>query len=227
MPFRNLRLLRKKLMFPLERSGGQKRLPLIASVVLLIAGFLLRSDLRDCFNPGEPVPERRRENIQASAGGLTMRNVTLQACISWAYNVQDFQIAGSLSADRFDIVANAGAPVTISTLRTMLGDAPRRAIQTRVSSRCQGAVIPCSCRGEGRLQTSRCFGGRSRRPTAKRRNDGGEARIYAGVHQHSRRPAAESGDRLRRVSLGDTTSLLISIRISQARNLENSLTWSM
>jgi hypothetical protein len=62
-----------------------------------------------------------RESIQTSADGLTMRNVTLQSCISWAYSVQDFQIAGGLGADRFDIVAKAGAPANVPTLRAMLG----------------------------------------------------------------------------------------------------------
>lgn len=63
----------------------------------------------------------RRESIQISSDGLTMRNVTLQSCISWAYSVQDFQIAGALGADRFDIVAKAAAPTTVPMLRTMLG----------------------------------------------------------------------------------------------------------
>lgn len=63
----------------------------------------------------------RRETIEISGDGLTMHNVTLRSCISWAYNVQDFQIAGVLSVDRFDVAAKAGAPVTVSTLRAMLG----------------------------------------------------------------------------------------------------------
>jgi uncharacterized protein (TIGR03435 family) len=63
----------------------------------------------------------RRESIETSPNGLTMRNVTLQSCISWAYSVQDFQIAGTLGADRFDITAKAAAPATVPTLRAMLG----------------------------------------------------------------------------------------------------------
>jgi uncharacterized protein (TIGR03435 family) len=62
-----------------------------------------------------------RESIQISPDGLTMRNVTLQSCISWAYSVQDFQITGALGADRFDIVAKAAAPTTVPMLRAMLG----------------------------------------------------------------------------------------------------------
>jgi uncharacterized protein (TIGR03435 family) len=51
-----------------------------------------------------------------------MRNVSLQACIGWAYNVQQLQINGPawLNADRFDIVAKAGIPATESQLRLML-----------------------------------------------------------------------------------------------------------
>lgn len=63
----------------------------------------------------------RRESIEISPDGLTMRNVTLQSCISWAYTIQDFQIAGALDADRFDITAKAAAPTTVPTLRAMLG----------------------------------------------------------------------------------------------------------
>jgi uncharacterized protein (TIGR03435 family) len=50
-----------------------------------------------------------------------MRNVTLLSCISWAYNVQDFQIVGTLGADRFDIAAKASAPATVPSMRAMLG----------------------------------------------------------------------------------------------------------
>jgi uncharacterized protein (TIGR03435 family) len=63
----------------------------------------------------------RRESIETSADRLTMRNVTLQSCVSWAYSVQDFQVAGPLGADRFDIVAKAPSPVSVPVMRTMLG----------------------------------------------------------------------------------------------------------
>ena len=63
----------------------------------------------------------RRETIEVSANGLTMHNVTLLSCISWAYKVQDFQIAGGLGAERFDIAAKAAAPANVPTLRAMLG----------------------------------------------------------------------------------------------------------
>jgi uncharacterized protein (TIGR03435 family) len=62
-----------------------------------------------------------RENIQVSADGITMRNVTLQTCVGWAYNVQDFQISGTLPPDRFDVVAKAAMSVPVPALRTMLG----------------------------------------------------------------------------------------------------------
>src|SRR5260370_38783555 len=62
-----------------------------------------------------------RESIQVSPDGLTMRNVTLQSCISWAYTVQDSQISGALGADRFDITAKAATPTTAAIMRSMLG----------------------------------------------------------------------------------------------------------
>jgi uncharacterized protein (TIGR03435 family) len=102
---------------------------MIARIVLLVAGFLQVcaaqtfevASIRASQFQSADGEGGRRESIQTSVDRLTMRNVTLQSCIGWAYNVQDFQIAGSLSADRFDIVAKAGAPVTIPTLRSMLG----------------------------------------------------------------------------------------------------------
>ena len=66
----------------------------------------------------------RREAIQTSPDGLTMRNVTLRDCISWAYNIQDFQVAGDASGavERYDIAAKASGPVTAAELRKMLQD---------------------------------------------------------------------------------------------------------
>jgi uncharacterized protein (TIGR03435 family) len=53
------------------------------------------------------------ESINVSGDRLTMRNVTLRSCISWAYNIQDFQVAGELGVNRFDITAKAAAPAAI------------------------------------------------------------------------------------------------------------------
>jgi uncharacterized protein (TIGR03435 family) len=63
----------------------------------------------------------QRESIEASGDRLTMRSVTLRSCISWAYNLQDFEITGDLGTDRFDITAKAAAPSTVSAMRSMLG----------------------------------------------------------------------------------------------------------
>jgi uncharacterized protein (TIGR03435 family) len=62
-----------------------------------------------------------RESIEISGDRLTMHNVTMQSCISWAYSIQTFQIMGTLGVDRFDITAKAPAPTTIPVLREMLG----------------------------------------------------------------------------------------------------------
>lgn len=61
------------------------------------------------------------ESINVSGDRLTMRNVTLRSCVSWAYNLQDFQVAGDLGVDRFDITAKAAAPSTIAMMREMMG----------------------------------------------------------------------------------------------------------
>jgi uncharacterized protein (TIGR03435 family) len=102
---------------------------MIATLVLLAAGFfhlclaqkfdvasIRVSQFQSADGEGSG-----RENIEVSADRLTMRNVTLRSCISWAYNVQDFQVVGALGADRFDTTAKAAAPATVPELRAMLG----------------------------------------------------------------------------------------------------------
>jgi len=51
-----------------------------------------------------------------------MRNVTLRSAIQWAYDVRDFQIAGTaaLPSSRYDITAKAAGPVPAGQLRLML-----------------------------------------------------------------------------------------------------------
>jgi uncharacterized protein (TIGR03435 family) len=55
-----------------------------------------------------------RENIQASPGSLSMRNVTLKSAIQWAYHVMSYQVSGPdwINFDLYDISAKAadGAP---------------------------------------------------------------------------------------------------------------------
>jgi uncharacterized protein (TIGR03435 family) len=41
--------------------------------------------------------------------------------MSWAYGVQDFQVAGLSATERYDIAAKASGPVPASELRVMLG----------------------------------------------------------------------------------------------------------
>ncbi len=63
-----------------------------------------------------------REHIHASEGRVTLRNVSLQACIKWAYGVQDPQVVGPdwLKTERYDIAAKASGPATEDELREML-----------------------------------------------------------------------------------------------------------
>lgn len=70
------------------------------------------------FSPLEAVEDK----ITTSPLTLTMRDVTLHACIKWAYGVQDSQVFGPdwLTVDRFDITAKAPSPVPVAQLRLML-----------------------------------------------------------------------------------------------------------
>jgi uncharacterized protein (TIGR03435 family) len=102
---------------------------MIARLILLTAGLLpvclaqtfdVASIHTSQYQSGDG-EGNRRESIETTPDGVTLRNVTLQSCIAWAYSVQDFQIAGTLGADRFDIVAKSAASATVPMLRTMLG----------------------------------------------------------------------------------------------------------
>jgi hypothetical protein len=79
---------------------GSGRVPRVAKIVLLAAAFLQVSfaqtfdvaSIRESQFQSAGGEGNGRETIQTSADGLTMRNVTLKSCISWAYGVQDFQV---------------------------------------------------------------------------------------------------------------------------------------
>jgi uncharacterized protein (TIGR03435 family) len=70
--------------------------------------------------PGGDTPFQ--DNIQATPGSLTMRNVTLADSIAWAYHVFEFQVSGPdwSGSARYDIVAKAAGPATEPELRRML-----------------------------------------------------------------------------------------------------------
>lgn len=67
------------------------------------------------------------DSSHSTLGSLSMRNMTLRACIGMAYNVKEFQVLGGpkwLDADRYDIDAkSAGAaqgPERMAMLQTLL-----------------------------------------------------------------------------------------------------------
>lgn len=64
----------------------------------------------------------RRENIEATPGSLTMRNITLKSSIAWAYHVTEIQVTGPdwMGNQRYDIAAKAAGPANEAQLRVML-----------------------------------------------------------------------------------------------------------
>jgi uncharacterized protein (TIGR03435 family) len=64
----------------------------------------------------------RRDNVQVSPNGVTMRAISLKAGIAWAYHVMDYQVSGPdwMGFERFDIVAKAAEPVSSDQLREMM-----------------------------------------------------------------------------------------------------------
>lgn len=63
-----------------------------------------------------------REDITTADGNLTMRNVTLNTAIRWAYklNVYAIQAPANMADARYDILGKAGAPASEDQLRVML-----------------------------------------------------------------------------------------------------------
>ena len=67
-----------------------------------------------------------KETIQTSPGTLTMRNVTLISCLTWAYGVQRYQIVntgaglGWVGSARYDIVAKTQVPAPGDQMKLML-----------------------------------------------------------------------------------------------------------
>jgi uncharacterized protein (TIGR03435 family) len=62
------------------------------------------------------------QNIRATPGSLTMRRVSLKACIQWAYHVFEYQVSGPdwIDSDHYDIAAKAAGPAAEPDLRLML-----------------------------------------------------------------------------------------------------------
>ncbi|HXB72971.1 MAG TPA: TIGR03435 family protein [Candidatus Acidoferrales bacterium] len=63
-----------------------------------------------------------RESVDSTPASLTMRNVSLNSCLKWAYGVKDYQISGPrwLTSEKYDVVAKTGRPATNDQLRLML-----------------------------------------------------------------------------------------------------------
>jgi len=63
-----------------------------------------------------------KESIEFGPASLTMRSVSLSACIRWAYGVQDVQVVGPdwLRNTGFEIFAKSANAVSVAELREML-----------------------------------------------------------------------------------------------------------
>ncbi len=63
-----------------------------------------------------------RENIEASPVSLTMRDVSLETCIEWAWGLQDYQISGPdwMMSEKYDIAGKSGTAVSPDRMKLML-----------------------------------------------------------------------------------------------------------
>ena len=62
------------------------------------------------------------DDISIDPKSLTMRGISLQGAIRWAYDVKDYQISGPpwLNSQRFDIAAKCAAPASDAEMRQMM-----------------------------------------------------------------------------------------------------------
>ncbi|HXE07326.1 MAG TPA: TIGR03435 family protein, partial [Acidobacteriaceae bacterium] len=61
-------------------------------------------------------------SFEVAGDTLRMKDVMVQSCIKWAYDVQDSQISGPgwIESDRFDITAKADGPANAGQMKIML-----------------------------------------------------------------------------------------------------------
>ena len=62
------------------------------------------------------------DDISVGADTVSVRNVSLQGCIRWAYDIRGYQVSGPgwINSDRFDITAKAAAAASEADLRQMM-----------------------------------------------------------------------------------------------------------
>jgi uncharacterized protein (TIGR03435 family) len=87
---------------------------------------------------------------------LTVTNVSLRGLVRFAYEIQDFQIAGGpswLTTDRFDVVAKAEGDPALSEIRTMLRTllAERFKLREHMEKRDEPVYAMVTASSDGRL----------------------------------------------------------------------------
>jgi uncharacterized protein (TIGR03435 family) len=98
----------------------------------------------------------RRENVQSSPGSLIMRNVSLRTAITWAYNVQGYQVTGPgwIADERYDIDAKSVSPAPEAQMRLMLRTllADRFALKVHTSQKEMAALVATVAKGGSKLK---------------------------------------------------------------------------
>jgi uncharacterized protein (TIGR03435 family) len=143
-----------------------------------------------------------RSKIEFTSDRLTMRNVDLSECIQWAYGVQFYRISGvnSLKLNRYDILAKAEGPVTVSQLEVMLQDllAKRFNLMLHRETRMLGVYELVSAKGGPKL-------------SAPKADDA----LFA-VHSRESLPRVEDGNFVFR----DTSMPEFAEKLSQLRDID-------
>lgn len=97
------------------------------------------------------------ENIKATPGSLSMRRVSLKACIAWAYDVFEYQVNGPdwIGSQTYDVrgegVGPAAAPDLRLMLQTLLADRFHLSLHRQAKEiRCEKTAFMVGCQRSGR-----------------------------------------------------------------------------
>jgi uncharacterized protein (TIGR03435 family) len=106
------------------------RMKMLLGVLLLGSAFGVRSVCAQAFAVASIRPSAEAVKFESDGetkltpSTVTMRDVTIETCIKWAYHMQRSQVSGSglLTSERYDIVAKADDAASEEQMRLMMRD---------------------------------------------------------------------------------------------------------
>jgi uncharacterized protein (TIGR03435 family) len=123
------------------RRGGPYLLLVVALATTLSAAETF--DVASVKPSTGSIEDPRRLNVTPT-GNFTATNITVRALLRYAYDVQDFQLAGGpswLNDDRFDVVAKAPDGTSAARIRLMLQSLLMERFKLRVHNETRDAPL--------------------------------------------------------------------------------------